>query len=160
MVGQGRSLKLYVKDFDRNGSIEQVMCYTVEGKEYTFLAKDELERALPVLKKGYLTYGEVAGKTVQYMFDDLFTDYIELKAETLSSSCFLGDGKGGFKQVELPGDCNWHQCLLLHRLITMLLSVQVISMEFFPMKVVMMLCCQQFSDIISRALLPAQGYRS
>jgi len=79
-----------------------VMCYTVNGQEYTFLAKDELERALPVLKKGYLTYNEVAGKTVQYMFDDLFKDYVELKAETLSSSCFIGDSKGGFQKIDLP----------------------------------------------------------
>ena len=102
-AGKNGPLKLYVKDFDRNGSVEQVMCYTINGEEYTFLAKDELERALPVLKKGYLTYNEVAGKTVQYMFDDLFKDYLELKAETLSSSCFMGDGKGGFQRVDLPG---------------------------------------------------------
>jgi hypothetical protein len=36
------------------------------------------------------------------MFDDLFKDYIELKAESLSTSCFLGDGKGGFERKELP----------------------------------------------------------
>jgi len=95
-------LKLYVKDFDKNGSIEQVMCYTIDGQEYTFLAKDELERALPVLKKAYLTYSEVAGKTVEYMFYDLFKDFLELKAEVLGSSCFINDGKGNFKRVDLP----------------------------------------------------------
>ena len=100
--GKQSPLKLYVKDFDRNGSVEQILCYTVEGKEYPFLAKDELEQALPVLKKAYLTYSEVAGKTVNYLFDDLFTDYIELKAETLSSTCFLGNGKGGFTALPLP----------------------------------------------------------
>lgn len=103
-AGKNGPLKLYVKDFDRNGSVEQVMCYTINGNEYTFLAKDELEQALPVLKKGYLTYNEVAGKTVQYMFDDLFKDYRELKAETLSSSCFMGDGKGGFTRMDLPNE--------------------------------------------------------
>jgi enediyne biosynthesis protein E4 len=100
--GKNGPVKLYVKDFDGNGSIEQVMCYTVDGKEYTFLAKDELERPLPVLKKAYLTYSEVSGKTVQYMFYDLFKDYTTLEAETLSSSCFINDGKGNFKQVVLP----------------------------------------------------------
>ena len=100
--GKQGPLKLYVKDFDRNGSVEQIMCYTIEGKEYPFLAKDELEQALPVLKKAYLTYSEVAGKTVNYLFDDLFKDYIELKAETLSSTCFMGDGKGGFTKTPLP----------------------------------------------------------
>ncbi|MDB5275258.1 MAG: RNA-binding protein [Ferruginibacter sp.] len=101
-AGKDGPLKLYVKDFDKNGSPEQVMTYTIKGKEYTFLAKDELERALPVLKKAYVTYNEVAGKTVQYMFFDLFKDYRELKAETLTNTCFINDGKGGFANVPLP----------------------------------------------------------
>lgn len=100
-AGKNGPLKLYVKDFDKNGSLEQVMAYTVDGKEYTFLAKDELERALPVLKKAYLKYEEVAGKTVDYIFYDLFKDYIELKAEVLSSSCFINDGKGNFTRKDL-----------------------------------------------------------
>ncbi|MBL7724509.1 MAG: VCBS repeat-containing protein [Chitinophagaceae bacterium] len=103
-AGKNGPLKLYVKDFDLNGSTEQIMCYTVNGKEYTFLAKDELERPLPVLKKAYLTYSEVAGKTVDYMFFDLFKDYITLTAETLGSSCFINDGKGNFKKEVLPAE--------------------------------------------------------
>lgn len=100
--GKNGPLKLYVKDFDGNGSVEQVMAYTVDKKEYTFLAKDELERSLPVLKKAYLKYSEVAGKTVDYMFYDLFKDYTTLKAETLGSCCFINDGKGNFTRMELP----------------------------------------------------------
>ena len=101
-AGKTSPLKLYVKDFDNNGSIEQVMCYTIGGNEYPFLAKDELERPLPVLKKGYLKYGEVAGKTVQYIFDDLFQGYAELKAEVLGSSLFINTGKGAFTRSDLP----------------------------------------------------------
>jgi hypothetical protein len=103
-AGKDGPLKLYVKDFDLNGRTDQVMCYTINGKEYTFLAKDQLERAMPVLKKGYLHYGEVAGKTVQYMFDDLFKNYSELKAETLGSACFINDGKGSFTRMDLPDE--------------------------------------------------------
>jgi enediyne biosynthesis protein E4 len=100
--GKNGSCKLFVKDFDKNGSVEQIMAYTINGKEYSFLAKDELEREVPVLKKAYLTYSEVAGQTVQYMFYDLFKDYKELQAETLSSSCFINDGKGNFVRKDLP----------------------------------------------------------
>lgn len=103
-LGKNGALKLYVKDFDKNGSVEQIMCYTINGKEYTFLPKDELEQTIPVLKKAYLTYNEVAGKTVDYLFYDLFKEYTELKAEVLASSCFIGDGKGGFIRVDLPFD--------------------------------------------------------
>lgn len=101
-AGKNGPLKLYVKDFDKNGSVEQIMVYTVDKNEYTFLAKDELERSLPVLKKAYLKYGEVAGKTVQYLFYDLFNNYTELKATVLGSSCFINDGKGGFTRSDLP----------------------------------------------------------
>jgi len=102
-AGKKGPLKLYVKDFDKNGTVEQILCYTAaDGQEYTFLAKDELEKELPVLKKAYLNYSEVAGKTVQYTFYDLFKDYLELKAETLGSSSFINDGKGNFKMQELP----------------------------------------------------------
>lgn len=103
-AGKNGPLKLYVKDFDKNGSIDQILTYTIDGKEYPFYAKDELEMALPVLKKYYLQYSDVAGKTVQYIFFDLFKDYTELKAETLSSSCFINDGKGNFKRMDLPDE--------------------------------------------------------
>jgi hypothetical protein len=110
-AGKNGPLKLYINDFDHNGSVDQIMTYNIHGEEYPFLAKDQLEPDLPVLKKAHLTYGEVAGKTAQFMLGDLFKDYKELKAETLSSSCFLNDGKGslsadkaGFKRTELPDE--------------------------------------------------------
>jgi enediyne biosynthesis protein E4 len=101
-AGKDGPLKLYVKDFDFNGSIEQIMTYTINGKEYPFLGKDQLELALPALKHEHLTYDEVAGKTVQYLFGGLFKDCIELRAETLTSSCFINDGKGNFTRKDLP----------------------------------------------------------
>ncbi len=100
--GKDGTVKLYIKDFDKNGSTEQILTYSINGEEYTFLAKDELERALPVLKKAYLKYSEVAGKTVQYMFYDLFNGYTEKKAAMLASTLFLNEGKAGFKAAELP----------------------------------------------------------
>lgn len=100
-AGKTGPLKLYVKDFDGNGVIEQLLCYTIDGKEYTFLAKDQLEKVMPVLHKYYSTYAEVAGKTVDYIFYDLFKDFTQLSAETLGSACFINDGKGNFKKADL-----------------------------------------------------------
>ena len=102
--GKNGPCKLYTSDFDKNGAIEQLMCYTIDGNEYPFLAKDELERRIPVLKKYYLKYKAVAGKTIQYIFFDLFKNYTELKAEVLSSSCFINDGKGTFTRIDLPDE--------------------------------------------------------
>ncbi len=101
-AGKDGPLNLYVKDFDDNGTIEDVETYTLNGIEYPFLGKDQLELALPILKQLHPTYHEVAGKSVKFLFGDLWDDYLELKAETLSSSIFINDGKGNFIRKDLP----------------------------------------------------------
>jgi enediyne biosynthesis protein E4 len=101
-AGKDDSLKMYVKDFDLNGSLEQIMTYFIHGQEYPFLGKDQLELALPLLKKGHLSFDDVAGKSVQYMFGDLLNNSVEFKAETLGSSYFVNDGKGNFIREDLP----------------------------------------------------------
>ncbi len=105
-AGKDGPLKMYVNDFDNNGTTDDIVTYTIQDKEYTFLGKDQLEYELPILKQEHLTYNEVAGKTVQFLFGDLFTDKPELKAETLSSSYFINDGKaagqGNFTRKDLP----------------------------------------------------------
>lgn len=100
--GKDGKVKMYVKDFDKNGREEQILTYSIQGKEYTFYAKDELERVLPVLKKAYLTYSEVAGQTVQYMFYDLFTDYREWQAETMATTAYLCKGNTRLVPYALP----------------------------------------------------------
>jgi hypothetical protein len=47
----------------------------------------------------------VAGKTVQYMFYDLFKNYTELKAGALGSACFINQGK--FKPGDTTGQGNF-----------------------------------------------------
>ena len=103
-AGKNGPLKLYIKDFDENGTAEQVMAYTINGKEYSFLGKDQLELALPKIKQQHLSYDEVAGKSVQYMLGDMFPDSKELTAETLGSCYFMNDGKGNFIKNELPDE--------------------------------------------------------
>lgn len=48
--GKNGPVKLYVADYDLNGRMDQLLSYTLDGEEYPFLAKDEVERALPLLK--------------------------------------------------------------------------------------------------------------
>jgi hypothetical protein len=101
-AGKDGPLKLYVKDFASSGTTGQVLTYTIGGVEYPFLGKDQLELALPVLKKTHLRYDEVAGKSVQYLLGDLLEGSRVFTADRLASTCFFGDGEGGFVPVELP----------------------------------------------------------
>ena len=97
-------LKLYAADFDGNGKADQLVSYTLNGTEYPFLAKDEVERQLPLLKKHYLLYSEYAGVPMKEVFYGWIDTIKPLTAERLASAVFYGDGKGGFTFNDLPLD--------------------------------------------------------
>jgi hypothetical protein len=95
-------LNLYVKDLDGNGTVEQLMTYFIGGQEYPFLGKDQLELAMPGLKRSHLSYDEAAGKTIRYLFGSQLDSAVRLSAFELGSACFINDGHGGFVSQELP----------------------------------------------------------
>ncbi len=100
--GKNGPVKLYVSDFDKNGRTDQLLSYTSEGKEYPFLAKDEMERALPVLRKHYLRYAEYAGQEMAKVFKGYVETVTPLQAERLGSAVCYGNGKGAFTINDLP----------------------------------------------------------
>jgi len=93
---------LYVADFDGNGHTDQLLSYTSGGVEYPFLAKDEVERQLPLLKKHYLLYSEYAGVQMKDVFYGWVDTVKPLTCERLGSAIFWGDGNGRFKINDLP----------------------------------------------------------
>jgi enediyne biosynthesis protein E4 len=100
--GKDGPAKLYVADFDKNGQTEQLLSYTSKGVEYPFLAKDEVERQLPLLKKHYLLYSEYAGVPMKDVFYGWIDTIQPLKCERLGSAICYGDGKGNFSLNNLP----------------------------------------------------------
>jgi hypothetical protein len=103
-AGRDGPLKLYVKDLDGNGTVEQLLSCSIGGQEYPFLGKDQLELAVPALKRSHLRYDEVAGRTIQYLFGDQLDGSRQLIAEELSSACFINNGKANFINRKLPDD--------------------------------------------------------
>lgn len=97
-------LRLYVSDYDKNGQMDQLLSYSVRGREFPFLAKDEVERQLPLLKKHYLRYAEYAGLEMRDAFYGWVDTIRPLLAERLGSAVCFGDGKGGFVLKDLPAD--------------------------------------------------------
>ncbi len=95
-------IRLYVNDYDLNGRIDQLLSYTRGGVEYPFLAKDEVERQLPLLKKHYLYYADYAGVPMKDVFYGWIDTIKPLVAERLGSAVLYGDGKGSFALNDLP----------------------------------------------------------
>ena len=97
-------LKLYLKDFDNNGTLDQLLTYNLNGREYTFLGKEELEKQLPLIRKNFLQYSSFAGKTVQEVFGDQLQNAFALQAQTMATGICKNDGKGNFTFDALPND--------------------------------------------------------
>ena len=100
--GKNGPVRLYVTDFDLNGQTDQLLSYTLNGEEYPFLAKDEVERALPLLRRHYLLYAEYAGVPMKDVFYGWIDTVKPVIAERLGSAVCYGDGKGSFSLHDLP----------------------------------------------------------
>jgi enediyne biosynthesis protein E4 len=101
-------LRLYVDDFDKNGSLDQVLAFTNKWQYYPFLGKDELDNQLSaVVKKKYLEYSSFAGQTVDAILGEKLNNAKKYEASMLASVQLINNGKGGFDIKPLPGPVQW-----------------------------------------------------
>ena len=94
-------VKLFLSDIDKNGTIDPILTYSIDHKDYTFLGKGDLEKQVPLLKKKFLYYHNFAGKTVQELFGDSL-DSKPLTATSFSSGIFYNEGNGKFGFKAMP----------------------------------------------------------
>ncbi len=95
---------LHVKDFDSNGTVEQIIsCLTEDGKTYPMVLKGELQRALPMIKRKYVKYTDYANQSITDMFTpEQMKDCVERKITTTKTVFLINDGKGNFEMKALP----------------------------------------------------------
>ena len=95
---------IHVKDFDNNGTVEQIIsCLTEDGKTYPMVLKGELQRALPMIKRKYVKYTDYANQRITDMFTpEQMKDCLEKKITTTKTVFLINDGKGNFEMKALP----------------------------------------------------------
>lgn len=100
-------LKMFVKDLDGNKITDQIVAIEKKGKYYPWLGKVELERQLPYLKKTYLSYSKMAGKTIEEIFGDKLNDATIFEINNLSSLILINNKKGNYSIQNLPPPFQW-----------------------------------------------------
>jgi hypothetical protein len=96
---------MYVKDFDGNGFLEQIIsCYN-EGVSYPLPLRDDLIKAIPSLKARYLSYKNYARQTMTDIFPakDL-ADAVLKTTYTFATSVAHNIGDGSFTLTPLPAE--------------------------------------------------------
>lgn len=98
---------MYVNDFDRNGSVEQIFCTNVNGRYYPVVDKDELLSQLPSFKKTLLYYRQYSRKAIdELMSAEVLDDAQVFEVKLLSSIMLLSDGKK-YRKVNLPTEAQY-----------------------------------------------------
>lgn len=96
-------LKIWINDFNKNGTIEKVISKTVDSKDLPVLLKREMTTQFPFLKKKSIKHSEYAVLTIQELFpEDVLKSAVEKSVTYLQSGIAVNDGKGQFKLVPLP----------------------------------------------------------
>ncbi|AYN69208.1 CRTAC1 family protein [Euzebyella marina] len=96
-------MKLWINDYDNNGTLEQIVSRNYDGNDYPLHQQKELTRQISSLKKQNLKASEYAKKTVSELFpESVFENTIVKEANTMYSIIALNDGKGSFEIKNLP----------------------------------------------------------
>lgn len=102
-----KGYRMYLNDFDQNGSREQIITSLKCGKYYPIIDKDELISQLPYLKKQMVYYKDYASKSMDQIFDQKRLKESQFfDIDILQTSLFLGT-KTGFESTELPAEIQY-----------------------------------------------------
>ncbi|WP_304236143.1 VCBS repeat-containing protein [Jiulongibacter sediminis] len=99
-----KPLRLYAKDFDKNGVLDPIMSqYYHDGRNYPLPLRDAITEQIPILKQIINTYDDYGKRPLESVFDkDILQDAQVLKAITLKSSYIENLGGGKFEIHDLP----------------------------------------------------------
>jgi len=96
-------VSIYAKDFDNNGSLDAVLSYFINGKNYPMYPKDDLVSQIPGINYKYPDYESYADQTIYDIFSEMELDNsLLLQANTFSSSYLENLGNNQFNLTDLP----------------------------------------------------------
>ncbi|WP_411032119.1 VCBS repeat-containing protein [Spongiimicrobium sp. 3-5] len=96
-------LCIYANDYDKNGQIDPVMCYYIDGENYVAHSRNDLIDQINAMRARFRTYSDYAKATFEESFlkQELEDAYV-VKSETFANSYLENLGDGKFKLTALP----------------------------------------------------------
>ncbi|MBT8262997.1 MAG: VCBS repeat-containing protein [Bacteroidia bacterium] len=98
-----RVIKMWVNDFDNNGTIEQIITQRINGKDMPIQQKKEILGQLVSLKKENLKASEFAIRSIQELFSEsTIQNSLVKEVNTSATVIAVNNGNGSFNIIELP----------------------------------------------------------
>ena len=97
-------VKMFINDFDRNGSLDHLLCYKSGDNYLPFATRDEINEQLPSLTSKFLSYRSFSQITsVTDIIDpQSIAQSLELEITTGASMVFLNEQGRKFRAQKLP----------------------------------------------------------
>ena len=97
-----KPISWYISDFDRNGTIEQIMCQYNGEKSYPTILRHDLVRQMPILNKKYLKYASYKGQTIHDIFSSEQISKAIVHQVKMLESVVLLSGPEGYHAQAMP----------------------------------------------------------
>jgi hypothetical protein len=102
-ASQEEPLTLFINDFDRNGTLDQIMAQYFDNQLFPLHQLKELGMQIPSIKKEYLRFSTYRDVPMNELFDSsIMENSLVLQIHKLSTALFLSTEAGTYEEKELP----------------------------------------------------------
>ncbi len=100
--------ELIYKDFDDNGSVDPILCFSIQGNMYPYVFRDELLDQMSLMRGRFPDYKSYADQTMATIFTpEELQGAIRLEANYLKTAYFQGGAGGKFQEIPLPQEAQF-----------------------------------------------------
>ncbi|MDE3248659.1 MAG: VCBS repeat-containing protein [Bacteroidota bacterium] len=110
-------MDMYYADFDKNGSVDPIFSFYIQGKAWPYVTRDELVTQLPVLRKRFSDFKSYADIGTNDLFpEDVLKGAGHLQAAYTASCILLNKAGGKFSMTALPEQAQYAPVYVLQPL--------------------------------------------
>ncbi|HYW96075.1 MAG TPA: VCBS repeat-containing protein, partial [Bacteroidales bacterium] len=107
-ASEGSPVKLYVNDFDRNGSLDHVYAFKQEDRFIPYHLKKPMGRQLSFIEAKFPKFEDYADKSMSEIFSkEQLDNALQLTAYQLHSVAVINNGDGTFSIKKLPKEAQY-----------------------------------------------------
>ncbi len=100
-------MEIFFDDFDKNGFIDPLWCYYIQGKTWPAASRDEITDQIVALRKKYVTYHSYAEQQLKDILPHLQLDKINHKKVNLLETVWFENKGGKLLKRKLPQQANF-----------------------------------------------------
>ncbi len=107
-ASKNNPVRMWVNDYDKNGTIEQITTTHYDNGDYPIHMRKEITAQLPILKKENLKASDYSKRTIQQLFSPEVMKNTLMKEVNYSASIVaINNGNGQFEIKDLPSHVQW-----------------------------------------------------